>query len=127
MRSLKPRGCPTTASDAMSHCSELLLERCHGERLDDGPGRLCLDDDLLAEDLPLASLGGRLLPGLDPAEAGQSEDAVLLHLSGGNLDNASNSLRRVLLLHLARGRKGIRKGALGHGRALHRLHLGSHL
>merc|ERR1719311_23356 len=60
--------------------SDLSFERSHGESLDDSPGWLCLDLDLLAKRHPHSCLGGWLDASLDPAESWDGENARLLHL-----------------------------------------------
>merc|ERR1719166_767707 len=77
---------------------------------------LGLDNDHLAEHLPLAGLGGGLLLGLDAAQAGDCEDARLLHFGSANLSEAGHELVGHGLLHLELRRKGIGNGTLGHGR-----------
>ena len=63
--------------------SDLLLERRNCKGLDDGPGWLRLALGLDAKRHPDSSLGCWLETGLDPAEAGDGEDAILLDLCGG--------------------------------------------
>merc|ERR1719491_2060736 len=66
----------TPTAQAMPRCSDALLQSCNAECLDHGRGRLCLHHHHLAENLPLASLGGWLLAGLQHAQAGDGELAV---------------------------------------------------
>ena len=63
--------------------SDLFFECRDWEGLDDGPGwlRLALGRD--TECHPDSSLGCWLETSLDPAEAGDGEDAILLDLGGG--------------------------------------------
>merc|ERR1719190_189666 len=74
---------PTVATATLAFTkktSDRLLQRGHAECLHHGASWLGLDHHHLPEDLPLASLGRRLLPGLQHAEAGNGELAVALHL-----------------------------------------------
>ena len=67
----------------MKHHSDLSLERSNWEGLDDSPSWLSFHLFLLAEHHPDSRLGGWLDTCLDPAEAGEREDAILLHLGCG--------------------------------------------
>merc|ERR1711948_154223 len=59
------------------------------------------DNGHLAEDLPLAGLGGGLHAGLDAAQAGEGEDACLLHLGSADLSELVEDLGGHGLLQLA--------------------------
>merc|ERR1712019_144276 len=91
LRRLPTRSGATGASSYMSPmaevmlaplapCSDALLQGSSRESLHDLPRGLCLHHHDLAEDLPLASLRGRLRPGLQPAQAREGEDARLADL-----------------------------------------------
>merc|ERR1719491_1417479 len=111
-------------------CSDALLKSCNTECLDHGRGRLCLHHHHLAENLPLASLGGRLLAGLQHAQAGYGELTILLHLVGGQLCKAVECLPAHSWLQLCGLSKRCRDARLAHGHnALHRscLSTGSHV
>jgi len=95
--------------------SEAVLDRLGGECLHYLARGLSLHHADLAEDLALAGLGRRLRPGLQPAEAGQIEDARLGHLLGRQLGQAVDDAGAHGLLQLARGGQGLGDGALGHG------------
>merc|ERR1712032_612962 len=64
----------------------------NGERLHNLLRGLGLDNGHLAEDLPLAGLGGGLHAGLDAAQAGEGEDACLLHLGSADLSELVEDL-----------------------------------
>merc|ERR1712039_341748 len=88
-----PAALPRTASWASSMChlhnrSKAVLDGLGRECLHDLARRLSLHHTDLAEDLALTSLGRRLRPGLEPAKAGQIEDACLGHLLGRQLGQA---------------------------------------
>ena len=85
---------------------EELLDRSHGEGLDDGPRRLGLDHADLAEHLSLAGLRRRLHAGLDHAHAGQGDLARLLDFLLDDLCQASEDLQDIRLLQLRRRRHG---------------------
>merc|ERR1711904_385525 len=72
--------------------SDALLQSRRGEGLHDRASRLCLHQLHLSENLFLAGLGRRLLAGLDPAEAWECEDAVLLDFFGGDGSKARDHL-----------------------------------
>merc|ERR1712051_949121 len=57
-------------------CSDAGLQGRNWERLDNLIRGLGLDNGHLAEDLPLAGLGGGLHAGLDAAQAGDGEDTL---------------------------------------------------
>merc|ERR1712014_252460 len=80
--------------------SDALLQGSSRERLHDLPRGLGLHHHYLAEDLPLASLRGRLRPGLQPAQAREGEDARLADLLRRDLGQAVNELRAHRLLQL---------------------------
>merc|ERR1711909_81973 len=61
----------------LTPCSDALLQGSSRESLHDLPRGLCLHHHYLAEDLPLASLRGRLRPELKPAQAREGEQARL--------------------------------------------------
>merc|ERR550537_1316191 len=111
----------------LAPCSDALLQGSSRESLHDLPRGLCLHHHDLAEDLPLASLRGRLRPELKPAQAWEGEEARLDDLLRRDLGQAVNDLRAHRLLQLARSGKCIGNRTLSHGLAcgLHRLH-GSH-
>merc|ERR1711972_641528 len=67
----------------LAPCSDALLQ---------GGSRESLHDLHLAENLPLASLGGGLGPGLQPAQAREGEQARLPHLLRRDLGQAVNHL-----------------------------------
>merc|ERR1719172_461497 len=88
LRRVPTKGSATRVSSCMSPkaeimlaslapCSDALLQGGSRESLHDLPCGLCLHHDHLAEDLPLASLSGGLGPGLQPAQAGEGEQARL--------------------------------------------------
>merc|ERR1719254_197731 len=108
--------------------SDALLQGSSRESLHDLPRGLRLHHHHLAEDLPLASLRGGLGPGLQPAQAGEGEQARLPDLLRRNLGQAVDELRAHRLLQLARSGERLGNRTLGHRLAcrLHRLH-GSHL
>merc|ERR1712066_357465 len=87
--------------------SDALLQGGSRESLHDLPRGLCLHHHHLAEDLPLASLGGGLGPGLQPAQAWEGEHARPPHLLRRDLGQAVNELRAHRLLKLARSGKGL--------------------
>merc|ERR1719428_1935547 len=107
--------------------SDALLQGGSRESLHDLPRGLGLHHHHLAEDLPLASLRGGLRPDLQPAQAGEGEQARLPDLLRRDLGQAVNELRAHRLLKLARSRERLGNRTLGHRLAcrLHRLH-GSH-
>merc|ERR1711979_86708 len=107
--------------------SDALLQGSSRESLHDLPRGLCLHHHHLAEDLPLASLRGRLRPGLQPAQAREGEEARLADLLRRDLGQAVNELRAHRLLKLARIGKCLGNRTLRHRLAcrLHRPH-GSH-
>merc|ERR1712061_465437 len=72
--------------------SDAGLQGRNGERLHNLLCGLGLDNGNLAEHLPLAGLGGGLHAGLDAAQAGDSEDACLLHLGSGDLSELPMTL-----------------------------------
>merc|ERR1712083_869561 len=76
----------------LAHCSDALLQGSSRESLHDLPRGLCLHHHHLAKDLPLASLGGGLGPGLQPAQAWEGEQARLPHLLRRDLGQAVNEL-----------------------------------
>merc|ERR1712039_908760 len=103
LRRLPTRGGATGALSYMSPtaevmlaplapCSDALLQCSSRESLHDLPRGLCLHHHYLAEDLPLASLSGRLRPGLQPAQAREREDARLADLLRRDLGQAVNEL-----------------------------------
>merc|ERR1711904_17156 len=67
----------STRGLSSGNCSDASLESSDGEGLDHLLCWLSLDHDHLAEDFPLAGLGGGLHPRLDPAQARESENAGL--------------------------------------------------
>merc|ERR1712203_1213403 len=89
-------------STPLAPCSDALLQGSSRESLHDLPCGLCLHHHYLAEDLPLASLRGRLRPGLQPAQAREGEEARLAHLLRRDLGQAVHDLRAHRLLQLAR-------------------------
>merc|ERR1740138_1527423 len=97
--------------------SDALLQGCHGKCLYDRASRPGLYHLHLAEDLLLAGLRRRLLAGLDPAEARESEDAVLLDFLGGDCGDAREHLACNGCLELALLRNGLRDATLGEGLA----------
>merc|ERR1719343_451208 len=111
----------------LAPCSDAVLQGSSRESLHDLPRGLCLHHHHLAEDLPLASLRGRLHPGLDPAQARECEEARLADFRCRDLGQAVNELRACRLLQLARSSKCLGNRTLCHrlARRLHRLH-GSH-
>merc|ERR1711976_957748 len=72
--------------------SDALLQGSSRESLHYLPSGLCLHHHHLAEDLPLASLGGGLGPGLQPAQAWEGEQARLPHLLRRDLGELSMNL-----------------------------------
>merc|ERR1712048_886795 len=62
---------------SLGPCSDALLQGGNRESLHDLPCGLCLHHHHLAEDLPLASLRGRLRARLQPAQARDGEHARL--------------------------------------------------
>merc|ERR1712014_381601 len=80
--------------------SDAVLEGLHGVRLHDLPRGLGLHHYHLAEDLTLARLRRRLRAGLDPAQAGHSEDPSLGHLLRSDLRQAADDLHAHGLLQL---------------------------
>merc|ERR1719203_2017772 len=87
-------------------CSDALLQGSSRESLHDLPCGLCLHHHHLAEDLPLASLRGGLCPGLQPAQAGEGEQARLTDLLRRDLGQAVDELRAHGLLELTgRGKR----------------------
>merc|ERR1712014_32831 len=102
-------------------CSDALLQGSSRESLHNLARRLCLHHHHLAEDLPLASLRGRLRPGLQPAQSWDGEQARLPDLLRCNLSQAVNELRGHRLLELTRRGKRLSDRALRHGLAC-RLH-----
>merc|ERR1719168_38310 len=98
----------------LAPCSDALLQRGSRESLHDLPRGLCLYHHHLAEDLPLASLGGGLGPGLQPAQAGEGEHARLPDLLSRDLGQAVNELRAHRLLKLAGRGECVSNGTLGH-------------
>merc|ERR1740120_529936 len=113
----------------LAPCSDALLQGGSRESLHDLPRGLCLHHHHLAKDLPLASLRGRLGPGLQPAQAWEGEQARLPDLLRRDLGQAVNELRAHGLLKLTGRGKCLGNRTLGHrlacGGGLHRLH-GSH-
>merc|ERR1712039_462233 len=111
----------------LAPCSDALLQGRSRESLHDLPCGLGLHHHHLAEDLPLASLRGGLCPKLEPAQAGEGEQARLPNLLRHDLGQAVNDLRAHRLLELARSGERLGNGTLGHRLAcrVHRLH-GSH-
>merc|ERR1711979_148545 len=89
----------------LAPCSDALLQGSSRESLHDRPSRLCLHHHYLAEDLPLASLRGRLRPELKPAQAREGKDTCLDDLLRRDLGQAVNELRARRLLQLARSCK----------------------
>merc|ERR1712036_144972 len=89
-------------SAPLASCSDALLEGSSRESLHDLPRGLCLHHHYLAKDLPLASLRGRLRPGLQPAQTREGEQACLPDLLRRDLGQAVNELRAHRLLKLAR-------------------------
>merc|ERR1719420_397721 len=85
--------------------SDALLQGSSRESLHDLPRGLRLHHHHLAEDLPLASLRGRLHPGLQPAQAREGEEARLADFLRRDLGQAVNELRARRLLQLARSSK----------------------
>merc|ERR1711977_482914 len=83
--------------------SDALLQSRHWESLHDRASRLCLHKLHLAEDLPLAGLGGWLDPGLDPDEAWEGKEAGLLDLLRTNCSKARDDLACNVLLDLKLG------------------------
>merc|ERR1712228_158353 len=61
----------------LAPCSDALLQGGSRESLHDLPRGLCLHHHHLAENLPLASLRGGFCPDLQPAQAGEGEEACL--------------------------------------------------
>merc|ERR1711862_265318 len=110
----------------LASCSDALLQGSSRESLNDLPRGPCLRHHYLAEDLLLASLRGRLRPGLQPAQAREGEDACLADLLRRDLRQAVNDLRAHRLLELARRGKCLGNRTLSHRLAcrLHRLHGG---
>merc|ERR1740120_111701 len=113
----------------LAPCSDALLQGSSRESLHDLPRRLCLHHHHLAEDFPLASLRSGLGPGLQPAQAGEGEQARLADLLRRDLGQAVNELRAHGLLKLTGSGKRLSNRTLGHrlacGGGLHGLH-GSH-
>merc|ERR1719181_1632295 len=101
--------------------SDALLQSRHWVRLYDCAGRLCLHHNDLAEDLPLASLGSRLLAGLDHAKSWESELASGFDLLGGNICKARNDLACHGLLELELFSNVFGDGSLGHSLCGHSL------
>merc|ERR1711879_564253 len=91
---------PEIALALLAPCSDALLQGGRRESLNDLPRGLCLHHHHLAEDLPLASLRGRLGPGLQPAQAGEGEQARLADFLRRDLGQAVNDLRAHGLLKL---------------------------
>merc|ERR1712224_1087565 len=103
--------------------SDALLQSRDWESLHDRTRRLRLHQAHLPKDLLLAGFGGRLDTSLDPAEAWESEDAVLLDLLGTKLSKARDDLACHILLDLELGSYGCGDGSLSDGLAgLHGLH-----
>merc|ERR1712187_629263 len=100
---MKPRA--EIMIEPMAPCTDALLQGGSRESLHDLPRRLGLHHHHLAEDLLLASRRGGLRPGLQPAQAGEGEQARLPDLLRRNLGQAVNELRARLLLQLARSCK----------------------
>merc|ERR1719281_2294 len=69
----------------LAPCSDALLQGGSRESLHYLPRGLGLHHHHLTEDLPLASLSGGLCPGLQPAQAGEGEEACLPDLLGRDL------------------------------------------
>merc|ERR1712190_694774 len=113
----------------LAPCSDALLQGGSRESLHDLSRGLCLHHYHLTEDLPLASLRGGLGPGLQPAQAGEGEQARLADLLRRDLGQAVNELRAHGLLQLTGSGKRLSDRTLGHrlacGGGLHGLH-GSH-
>merc|ERR550537_1821954 len=98
----------------LAPCSDALLQGGSRESLHDLPRGLCLHHHDLAEDLPLASLRGRLGPGLQPAQAGEGEQARLSDLLRRDLGQGINELRAHRLLQLARSGERLSNRTLSH-------------
>merc|ERR1719453_1926683 len=94
--------------------SDSLLQSRHRVGLHDGPRRLRLHQHLLAEDLPLASLGGRLDTSLDHAEAWEGELAGGFDLLCCSLGKACDDLASNVLLELELLRDALCQLTLGH-------------
>merc|ERR550537_1412572 len=107
----------------LAPCSDAVLQGSNRESLHDLPRGLCLHHHYLAEDLPLASLRGRLRPDLQPAQARKGEDARLADFLRRDLGQAVDELRAHRLLQFARSGKRLGNRTLRH--RLGRLH-GSH-
>merc|ERR1712066_692238 len=101
----------TGKGGSTSATSDALLQGSHGERLHDGPGGLRLHRLHLAEDLLLARLRGRLVAGLDHAQAWEGELAVGLDLLRGKIGERGDDLARHGLLELELLRDGLRDSA----------------
>merc|ERR1719424_1420685 len=69
--------------NAILSLSDLCFQCCNGEGLHHGLSWLRLHLHLLAKHHPHSSFGGWLQTSLDPAKAGDREDAVLLRLCCG--------------------------------------------
>merc|ERR1712203_696503 len=108
----------------LAPCSDALLQGSSRESLHDLPSGLGLHHHYLAEDLPLASLRGRLRPELKPAQAREGKDTCLDDLLRRDLGQAVNELRAHRLLELARSCKCLGNRTLRHRLScrLHRLH-----
>merc|ERR1719265_1838293 len=109
----------------------LLFQRSNCEGLHNCLCWLCLHLGLLSKHHPGACLCGRLVPGLDAAEAWKSEDAILLDLLCCNRHEAVQDVGTIFDLHVILGCDGFQHGTLCHClrgtrlHGLHRLH-GSH-
>merc|ERR1712064_253137 len=98
----------------LAPCSDAFLQGSSRESLHDLPLGLGLHHHYLAEDLLLASLRGRLRPGLQPAQAREGEEARLADLLRRDLGQAVNELRAHRLLQLARSGECLGNPALRH-------------
>merc|ERR1712019_102152 len=111
----------------LASSSDALLQGSSRESLHDLPRGLGLHHHYLAEDLLLASLRGRLRPGLQPAQAREGEEARLADLLRRDLGQAVDQLRAHRLLQLARSGKCLGNRPLSHWLACGRRRLhGTH-
>merc|ERR1712083_972538 len=98
----------------LARSSDALLQGGSRESLHYLARGLGLHHHHLAEDLPLASLRGRLCPGLQPAQARDGEQARLPDLLRRDLGQAVDELRAHRLLQLARSCECVSDRTLRH-------------
>merc|ERR1719409_1498524 len=85
-------GQPRNAATAIGF-SDLIFEGSNCEGLYNSLGWVRLHLHILAKDIPDTRLGGWLHTSLDPAEARDCEDAILLHLASGKFRQAVKKAR----------------------------------